>query len=191
MAKDTAVSQRTKELLAGSLRRQMENKPLSRIKVSDIVRDTGVNRKTFYYHFEDIYALLRWMLEQETMQVIKNYDLLMDFPEVTQFIVQYVKNNRHILNCAYDAMGREGLRRFFYDDTVHIIGRAIDSTCDAMGIQAEPEYRRFLNELYTEALSGLLTSLIRDPHSLPEEKLLRYFEEYVRRTIPAALLPAK
>ena len=80
MAKDTAASRRTKELLASALRQEIEKKPLSRITVSDIVKETGVNRKTFYYHFEDIFALLRWMLEQETLEVVKNYDLLMDLP---------------------------------------------------------------------------------------------------------------
>ena len=34
----------------------MEKKPLSKITVSEIIADCGVNRKTFYYHFEDIYA---------------------------------------------------------------------------------------------------------------------------------------
>ena len=37
----------------------MEKKPLSNITVSEIIADCGVNRKTFYYHFEDIYALLK------------------------------------------------------------------------------------------------------------------------------------
>ena len=88
MAGHTVSSLRTKELLASALRRQMEKKPLSRITVSDIMAETGLNRKTFYYHFEDIFALVRWMFEQETVKIIQNYDLLMDFPEVVQFIVK-------------------------------------------------------------------------------------------------------
>ena len=187
MAKDTAASRRTKELLASALRQEIEKKPLSRITVSDIVKETGVNRKTFYYHFEDIFALLRWMLEQETLEVVKNYDLLMDLPEVAQFIVDYVRSNRHMLNCAYDAMGRDGLRRFFYDDTYPLIGRVIDSGAEALGIRVDPEYKAFLNELYTEGLAGLLISLLRDQRDFEEEKILGFFERYVRHTLPAAL----
>ena len=187
MAKDTAASRRTKELLASALRQEIEKKPLSRITVSDIVKETGVNRKTFYYHFEDIFALLRWMLEQETLEVVKNYDLLMDFPEVAQFIVDYVRSNRHMLNCAYDAMGRDGLRRFFYDDTYPLIGRAIDEYADSLCIRVDPEYKAFLNELYTEGLAGILISLLRDSRDFEEEKILGFFERYVRQTLPAAL----
>ena len=187
MPKETAASQRTKELLAATLRREMEKKPLSRITVSDIVRETGINRKTFYYHFEDIFALLRWTLEQETVKIVQDYDLLMDFPEVVQLIVDYVRGNRHMLNCAYDAMGRDGLRRFFHDDIYPIIGRAIDSYAANMGVTVAADYRHFLGELYTEALAGLLISLLRDDHDFTDGKALKYFEEYVYKTLPVVL----
>ena len=52
----------TKKALAASLKKSMEKKPLKKITVSGIITDCNVNRKTFYYHFEDIYALLKWML---------------------------------------------------------------------------------------------------------------------------------
>ena len=54
----------TKKSLAESLKKAMKSKTLSKITVSEIILDCGVNRKTFYYHFENIYALLKWMLEQ-------------------------------------------------------------------------------------------------------------------------------
>ena len=41
----------------------MEKKPLSKITVSEIIADCNVNRRTFYYHFDDIYALLKWVLD--------------------------------------------------------------------------------------------------------------------------------
>ena len=56
-------SQATKQALADSLRQLLTRKSFSKITVTEIVENCGVNRKTFYYHFEDIYALLRWMLE--------------------------------------------------------------------------------------------------------------------------------
>lgn len=70
------ATRRTKQMLAASLKKQMEKKPLKKITVSEIIADCNVNRKTFYYHFEDIYALLKWMLEQEAVEVVKQFDLL-------------------------------------------------------------------------------------------------------------------
>ena len=187
MPRHETTSHMTKEALAASLRRQMEKKPLSRITVSDIVNDTGVNRKTFYYHFEDIFALVKWMLEQETVEVVRHYDLLMDFPEVIQFIMDYVQRNRHILNCAYDAMGRDGLKRFFYDDMIDIIRAAIDTAQERLGVDTDPDYKAFLCEYYTEAMSGMLVAAFRDTPQWPDEKLLHYIESLVQATLPAAL----
>ena len=60
--KNEKISLMTKKVLASSLKELMRHKPFSKITVKEIIQNCGVNRNTFYYHFDDIYALLRWML---------------------------------------------------------------------------------------------------------------------------------
>lgn len=98
----------TKQALAASLKGFMEKKPLSKITVSKIIADCGVNRKTFYYHFEDIYALLKWMLEEETVNVVKQFDLLVDYREAVVFVMHYVRENKHF--CAAPMTAWAGTR---------------------------------------------------------------------------------
>ena len=119
--KRTGSSQETKRALAASLKKLMNKKPLSKITINEIVQDCGLNRNSFYYHFEDIYALVKWMLEQEAVEVVKQFDLMLDYREAIQFVMDYVSENRHMVNGAYDAMGREGLKRFFYADFIDIV----------------------------------------------------------------------
>ena len=57
------MSQTTKEALAESLKKLMNTTALAKITINDIVKDCGVNRRTFYYHFQDIYALLEWIFK--------------------------------------------------------------------------------------------------------------------------------
>ena len=116
----------TKTALASSLKKFMKKKPLGKITVSEIIADCNVNRKTFYYHFEDIYALLKWMLEQEAIEVVKNFDFLIDYEDAINFVIKYVKENFHILNCAYDSMGRDELKRFFYNDFSSVVHNVIN-----------------------------------------------------------------
>ena len=82
-----ATSLNTKNLLSGALKKTMKGKPLSKITVSMIVSECGVNRNTFYYHFDDIYDLLKWTLEQEAVEVVKNFDLLVNPEEAISFII--------------------------------------------------------------------------------------------------------
>lgn len=49
----------TKKALSDALKKLMSQKAFSKITVSEIIRMCNVNRKTFYYHFEDIQALLK------------------------------------------------------------------------------------------------------------------------------------
>ncbi|MGN0753729.1 MAG: TetR/AcrR family transcriptional regulator C-terminal domain-containing protein [Aristaeellaceae bacterium] len=154
--KHEITSLNTKRTLAESLKKLMQHKPLSKITVSEIIADCGVNRKTFYYHFADIYALLKWMLESEAIEVVKHYDLLVDYQEALLFVMAYVEKNEHILSCVYDAMGREELKRFFYTDFSEIVLSIIDGAARECGTALTPEYRSFLCSFYTEALVGIL-----------------------------------
>ena len=56
--KYTAATKKRKQMLADSLKRAISKKSFSKVTVSEIVEDCGINRKTFYYHFEDLYDLL-------------------------------------------------------------------------------------------------------------------------------------
>ena len=93
-------------MFSAALKSAMKNKTLSKITVSEIIQTCRVNRKTFYYHFQDIYELLKWTLEQEAVEVVKNFDLLVNAEDAVAFVIDYVSTNQHILKCAYDSMGR-------------------------------------------------------------------------------------
>lgn len=63
--------ERTKLMLAESLRNLMQKKTLDKIKIHEIVDACGVNRQTFYYHFQDIYALVEWMYNYDATKLVE------------------------------------------------------------------------------------------------------------------------
>ncbi|KAF2955109.1 MULTISPECIES: TetR family transcriptional regulator [Marinitoga] len=64
------MSEITKKALSNSLKKLMKEKPLSKITVNDVVKDCGLNRRTLYYYFHDIYELLEWTFITEIKEVI-------------------------------------------------------------------------------------------------------------------------
>ena len=115
------MSQKTKQALADALKSAMKTKKLSKITVSELIAACNINRKTFYYHFQDIYALLKWMLEQEALEVIKNFDLIIDTEEAIRFVMDYAEKNNYIISGAFDSMGYEEIKRFFHADLFSVI----------------------------------------------------------------------
>lgn len=162
----------TKKALAASLKKLMEQKTLDKISVREIIEDCGVNRKTFYYHFEDIYDLLKWLFEEEAIEIVKQYDLIINANDAILFVLDYVEKNKLICNCAFDTLGRDELKRFFQKDFLSIIDNLIDTLSE--GLTVPEDYKKFLTNFYTEALASQLIDWIRHKDNYSKETIIQY-----------------
>ncbi len=180
----------TKRTLAASLRKFMEKKPLNKITVSEIIADCGVNRKTFYYHFDGIYALLKWMLDEEAIEVVKQFDLPVNYREAVLFVLNYVHENKQFLCCAYDGMGRDELKRFFYNDFIGITQAVIRNTEHQLGVHTTEEFKDFLSCFYTEAIAGLLISEFFGKQDCDTELAVKYISLILNSSLPSVLTSA-
>ncbi|MFT4143736.1 MAG: TetR/AcrR family transcriptional regulator C-terminal domain-containing protein [Mobilitalea sp.] len=162
----------TKKALAASLKRIMEQKPLGKISVREIIEDCGVNRKTFYYHFQDIYDLLKWIFEEEAIGIVKKYDLVNDYPNVIRFVLDYVEENKLICNCAFDALGRDELKRFFQKDFYSVVSSIVEQLSE--GLAVPEDYKSFLTNFYTEAIASLLIDWLRNKEHRDKQKTINY-----------------
>ena len=169
----------TKRTLADSLKKIMRQKSFAKITVSEIIADCGVNRKTFYYHFEDIYALLKWMFEEEAIEVVKHFDLLVDYEEAIRFVMQYVDENNYIISCAYDSIGRDEMKRFFYADFIGIVTSVIDAAEARLDKKTDPDFKEYVAKFYTEALSGMLIDWVKDREKHNREKVVGYLTDII------------
>lgn len=185
--KHEVTSLNTKRTLAESLKTIMKKKPFSKITISEIIADCGVNRKTFYYHFEDIYALLKWMFENEAIEVIKNFDLLVDYEDAILFVMDYVEKNEYIINCVHDAIGRNEIKRFFFADFNEIAKNFIESVEKETGVELSPDYRAFLSEFYTEALVGVLFDWVKHRTERGRAQTVKYIADTIRLSLTGIL----
>lgn len=64
---------RTRSLLHDALLAMLEEKDFDHITVGDIATRAGVNRTTFYDHFEDKYALVNHVMQQRFQSKIDNF----------------------------------------------------------------------------------------------------------------------
>lgn len=53
------------------------------------------------------------MLQEEAIEVVRNFDLLVDYEDAIIFVVDYIENNDHILNCALDSIGLDEMKTAF------------------------------------------------------------------------------
>ena len=55
------LKEKTKQLFADALKEMLEKNEFQSVRITDLCRIVGCQRKTFYYHFEDKYQLPAWM----------------------------------------------------------------------------------------------------------------------------------
>ncbi len=97
----------TKDAIKLSFMKLLNNKPLNKITVKDIVEDCHINRNSFYYHYNDIPSLLEEILNEQADALLKKsqpdtiYDCLL---EAVDFALSNKKAMLHIFNSANSQM---------------------------------------------------------------------------------------
>ncbi|MGH4138810.1 TetR/AcrR family transcriptional regulator C-terminal domain-containing protein [Clostridium sp.] len=92
----------------------MNTTPLAKITINDIVRDCGVNRRTFYYHFQDVYALLEWIFRTEVARAMAENTTSRTWQQKFLNILIYLDKNRKMVLNTYNSIGREHLETHLY-----------------------------------------------------------------------------
>ncbi|MBP1560445.1 MAG: TetR/AcrR family transcriptional regulator C-terminal domain-containing protein [Oscillospiraceae bacterium] len=185
--KHEVTSMYTKKALSESLKRFMQTKPFSKITVSEIIGDCGLNRKTFYYHFADTRDLLKWTFEQEAIEVVKGFDLLIDYKDAILFTMDYLEQNQHMLNCVYDSVGRDELKIFLYNDFFEIGNMIVSSAEKAVGKHLPEEYKRIVVTFYTEGIAGIIIEWMKGEIKYNKATTVEYISSLFKNGLPAII----
>ena len=185
--KNEEISLRTKRELATTLKELMLQKPFNKITVSEIIGKNGINRKTFYYHFRDIYDLLCWMMEQETTLVVKKLCEMQDYRKAIDFVFDYIGRNSHIILCALDSNMGDVIHRFFVDGFHDISLSIIRDLEKRYGVTIDETHRGFLGAFFSEATAGMIIEWIRTDHGWSQEMASEYYLRIVSSSLRAVL----
>ena len=53
------------------------------------------------------------MLTEEAIDIVRQFNLLVDYEDAIRFIMNYIDENDYIINCAYDATALKGTFSIF------------------------------------------------------------------------------
>lgn len=97
----------TKQAIKASLMKLLNERPLNKISVRDIVEDCGINRNSFYYHFQDIPSLLNEIVTDETEALIREYPSISSLDECFRAAFQFALENKQAVMHLYHSVNRE------------------------------------------------------------------------------------
>lgn len=142
----------TKRAIMQSFIELLNEKPFHKITVKDIVEHCGINRNTFYYHFEDIYDLLNKLLEEEIEKSKINkmtYENWQDIAlESMKFLIENKKATLHIFN----SIGTKELTKYLKTTFYLAFSEYLTPFFKSYGVKDEDQ--KFLLTFYSNALVG-------------------------------------
>lgn len=93
----------------------LEEEPLNRITVKDIVQKSGLNRNSFYYHFHDIVDLTEQIVEDTVQTVIDEHPTVDSIDEACETALALILKNKkavfHIYHSGNRAIFEQALLR--------------------------------------------------------------------------------
>ena len=179
------MGKKTKFQLADALFSILEKKNLDKITISELAEECGLNRMTFYYHFQDIYDLLEWTITKMIADQIAKTIEMQDWHDAMENIYRAIQNYKiQILN-VYHSSGRDQAERYLYQLIYSVIHRQAAGMAE--DIDATEEEVEILSDFYSSALIGVFLRWVQtekqtDPHEIVR-RLNIMFDGNMRRAL--------
>ena len=103
----------TKQAMAQALKELAKTRSIEKISIKDICNACGLNRKSFYYHFQDKYELINWIYYTEFAK--DNFEKnIKDEWGLMEKVCQYFYDNRDFYVKAFRIKGQNSFIDYFF-----------------------------------------------------------------------------
>ena len=157
----------TKESLGAALKQMLTVKPIDKITVKDLVEICGVNRQTFYYHFDDVYDLLEWVFEEDANRVLPSEVVYEHWRDDVMMFFKYLADNSVFALNIYNSNSRIYMLRYFKRRLQGCIRSFAIIVSDGKNIDRTDF--EFVVEFYANGVVGLISQWLDLGMQLPKE----------------------
>jgi probable dihydroxyacetone kinase regulator len=179
------MSEITKRALANSLKKLLLHKPLAKITIGDIVEDCGVNRQTFYYHFQDLADLVEWTCIEDADSALQNHKTYSTWQEGFLSVFNLMKNDQAFIDNIYHSVSLDQLELYLYKLVYPLLRGVVDE--EAKGMSVREEDKDFIANFYKYAFVGLVLDWIKDGMREDPQKIIDRLSTLIKGTIDQAL----
>ncbi|WP_400240731.1 TetR/AcrR family transcriptional regulator C-terminal domain-containing protein [Methanomethylophilus alvi] len=163
------MSDLTKQALIASFKKLLETEPFDKITISDITNDCGLSRQTFYYHFRDIFDMIRWIYNSESLNEIGGRGGYGTWQDKIRELFDYTLNNKSLILRTFNSKCRNDLVGYYMDVSIRKISDIVEMKSD--GDIAEKD-KKFIASVYAYAFVGIMVDWISDGMKESSEEMV-------------------
>ena len=100
----------TKGRIAEAVEQMLQTRPVRRITVQSVMEQAQMKRQSFYYHYQDIYSVLEWIVETEVCTPLQ-FDDAQAPDEWCMQALTLLREKQALLRKISQALGQETMYR--------------------------------------------------------------------------------
>lgn len=167
------MSQVTKRALEQSLKNLLLKKPLNKITISDITEDCGINRMTFYYHFQDIYDLVEWACFEDAKKALENKKTHDTWQQGLVQLLYAVRENKPFIVNVYNCVDKGQVEKYLKPLADDLLLGVVEE--ESVDYSVRDEDKKFIAQVYSYCFVGIMLDWVknnmRDEPEILVEKL--------------------
>jgi AcrR family transcriptional regulator len=131
-----AMANFTRNAIKETFIKLLEERPLAEITVKDIVETCGINRNSFYYHFQDIPTLLEEIVMEEAEDIICKYPTINSIVECFDALIEFASHRKRAIMHIFRSVKREVFEHYLMKVSEHFVRAYIETALQGRSIEA-------------------------------------------------------
>lgn len=158
----------TQKVILHTFGEMLREMPFEKITVSALVARCEISSNTFYYHYQDIYALLDKWLDIKLSNYPTEAYLSDEWKDVLKNLLHDFQDNSNVVSHVFHSIPRERLERYVFNVLGADIYRMVQKRAE--GMELSDETLHMLANAFSYSLFGYIIKFIFDGMSADIDK---------------------
>lgn len=150
----------TRRAIMESFWQLLDERPLNKISVKDIVEACGINRNTFYYHFRDIPDLIEAIVKEEADLVVREHARVDSMEQCLSIAVNFILRNRRAALHMFNSGNRDIYERYLMQTCDEVVKNYLNTAFSDRRVS--PQDWEIIAKCYSWQCYGLFIDWLND-----------------------------
>lgn len=116
----------TKNLIKQEFIKLLNKKSLHNITVTEIAKQCKIERKTFYYHYENLPQLVKEIFDEELEDVIEEFNETLSWEESFVSATKFILENKKVVKHMYESDYKVELEKYIFSLSGEIMKKYVE-----------------------------------------------------------------
>lgn len=144
----------TKELIRKEFINLLNKKPIHNVTVTELARKCDIERKTFYYHYENLTELVKEIFQEELSMVVEEFNETLSWEDSFILAAKFILDNKRAIKHLYQSDYREDVEKYVFSIAGEIMYKYVERASE--DTDAKDVDKKLIAYFYQCALSSAL-----------------------------------